>query len=81
MSDSYLDRQPRKRSINLAVGLDDLYKGGTKKLKVGRHLAVHQVKQRVEAAVLVCTGYVEYRKLAHGRCASPFEWYAMADST
>lgn len=34
MSDSYLDRKPRKRSMNLAVGLEDLYKGGTKKLKV-----------------------------------------------
>lgn len=33
LSDSILDRKPRKRSMNLALGLDELYKGGTKKLK------------------------------------------------
>lgn len=35
MSDGFLDRKPRKRSVNLALTLEDLYKGGTKKLKVG----------------------------------------------
>lgn len=34
MSDGLLDRKPRKRSLNLAVTLEDLFKGGTKKLKV-----------------------------------------------
>lgn len=35
MSDGLLDRKPRKRAVNLALSLEDLYKGGTKKLKVG----------------------------------------------
>jgi hypothetical protein len=34
LSDSLLDRKPRKRAINLALGLDELYRGGTKRLKV-----------------------------------------------
>jgi hypothetical protein len=34
MSDGLLDRKPRKRSVNLAVTLEDLFRGGTKKLKV-----------------------------------------------
>jgi hypothetical protein len=34
MSDGFMDRRPRKRSVNLALSLEDLYKGGTKKLKV-----------------------------------------------
>lgn len=34
LSDSLLDRKPRKRAMNLALGLDELYKGGTKRLKV-----------------------------------------------
>jgi hypothetical protein len=35
MSDGLLDRKPRKRAVNLALSLEDLFKGGTKKLKVG----------------------------------------------
>lgn len=35
MSDGLLARKPRKRCVNLALSLEDLYKGGTKKLKVG----------------------------------------------
>jgi hypothetical protein len=35
LSDSLLDRKPRKRAINLALGLEELYSGGTKRLKVG----------------------------------------------
>jgi hypothetical protein len=34
LSDSLLDRKPRKRALNLALGLDELYRGGTKRLKV-----------------------------------------------
>lgn len=37
MSDGLLDRRPRKRSINLALTLEDLYKGATKKLKVRQY--------------------------------------------
>lgn len=38
MSDGLLDRKPRKRAVNLALSLEDLFKGGTKKLKVTRHV-------------------------------------------
>lgn len=37
MSDGLLDRRPRKRSVNLALTLEDLYKGATKKLKVRQY--------------------------------------------
>eukprot|EP00878_Enallax_costatus_P012794 GHUV01013361.1.p1 GENE.GHUV01013361.1~~GHUV01013361.1.p1 ORF type:complete len:384 (+),score=115.50 GHUV01013361.1:227-1378(+) len=53
MSDSFLDRQPRKRSINLAVSLEDLYKGTTKKLKVTRNVFNEQTgKSEPESKVL-----------------------------
>eukprot|EP00775_Hariotina_reticulata_P006437 gene6437-6667_t len=38
MSDGLLDRRPRKRCINLALTLEQLYSGGTKKLKVTRNV-------------------------------------------
>ena len=34
MSDGLLDRRPRKRCISLALTLEQLFSGGTKKLKV-----------------------------------------------
>jgi hypothetical protein len=52
LSDSLLDRKPRKRAINLALGLDELYRGGTKKLKVGSCLAVGGAQLK---PVYVCT--------------------------
>lgn len=46
MSDGVLDRKPRKRSIELALGLDELYKGTTKKLKVSKQGRGRRVKQQ-----------------------------------
>lgn len=34
MSDGVLHKRPRKREMELKVGLEELYKGATKKLKV-----------------------------------------------
>ncbi|WIA10043.1 hypothetical protein OEZ85_010253 [Tetradesmus obliquus] len=50
LSDSLLDRKPRKRAMNLALGLDELYKGGTKRLKVTRHVFDEQQGKSVAKA-------------------------------
>lgn len=53
MSDGLLDRKPRKRAVNLALSLEDLYKGGTKKLKVsGARGARGRVWGVMQASVL-----------------------------
>jgi hypothetical protein len=51
MSDGFMDRRPRKRSVNLALSLEDLYKGGTKKLKVRGVVSTEQLGLRSEKGV------------------------------
>ncbi|KAF6265221.1 hypothetical protein COO60DRAFT_1697828 [Scenedesmus sp. NREL 46B-D3] len=50
LSDSLLDRRPRKRAINLALSLDEIYTGGTKRLKVTRHVFDEQQGKSVARA-------------------------------
>eukprot|EP00877_Chromochloris_zofingiensis_P011819 jgi/Chrzof1/6891/Cz02g02100.t1 len=53
MSDGVLHKRPRKREMELKVGLEELYKGATKKLKVTRHVIDEKTGQpKTEQEVL-----------------------------